>query len=190
MSCFLEKLPNFFGKSLHIFWTLYTSDNDHSVKWYIFCTKQMLCCWWDFVKFPCRVSMIVTSPQLHNHGIEHNNANTSRFSGHTKSYLAPPFNEIIWKHLKLSDDFRRILKTSEFIWIHLKIFWILMIFWKQMKLSEIIWWFPALSEIATSKTWAECVFFAEKNDTAQRHRQGVRGTCAPVCCDKVQFLLL
>ena len=63
MSCFLEKLPNFFGKSLHIFWTLYTSDNDHSVKWCIFCTKQMLCCWWDFVKFPCRVSMIVTTPQ-------------------------------------------------------------------------------------------------------------------------------
>ena len=88
-----------------------------------------------------------------------------------------------WNYLKLSDDFRRILKTSEFIWIHLKIFWILMIFWKQMKLSEIIWWFPALSEIATSKTWAECVFFAEKNDTAQRHRQGVRGTCAPVCYD-------
>ena len=71
MSCFLEKLPNFFGKSLHIFWTLYTSDNDHSVKWYIFCTKQMLCCWWDFVKSPCRVSWIVTTPQLHNPGIEH-----------------------------------------------------------------------------------------------------------------------
>ena len=95
MSCFLEKLPNFFGKSLYIFWTLYTSDNDHSVKWYVFCTKQMLCCWWEILTFPCRVSMIVTSPQLHNPGIEHNNANTSRFSGHTKSYLAPPFNEII-----------------------------------------------------------------------------------------------
>ena len=33
--------------------------------------------------------------QLHNHGIEHNNANTSRFCGHTKSYLARRFSEII-----------------------------------------------------------------------------------------------
>ena len=178
MSCFMEKLPNFFGKSLHIFWTLYTSDNDHSVKWYIFCTKQMLCCWWDFVKFPCRVSWIVTTPQPWYWA---SNANTSRFSGHTKSYLARRFNESIWNYLKLSGNIWKHLKISENI---------LMIFWKQMKLSEIIWWFPALSEIATSKTWAECVFFAEKNDTAQRHRQGVRGTCAPVCCDKVQFLLL
>ena len=144
--------------------------------------------WWDFLIYPCRVSWIVTTPQPWYWAFI---ANTSRFCGHTKSYLARRFSEIIWKHLKLSDDFRRILKTSEFIWIHLKIFWILMIFWKQMKLSEIIWWFPALSEIATSKTWAECVFFSQKkNDTAQRHRQGVRGTCAPVCCDKVQFLLL
>ena len=125
MSCFMEKLPNFFGKSPHIFWTLYTSDNDHSVKWYIFCTKQMLCCWWDFAKFP---------------GIEHNNANTSRFSGHTKSYLAPPFNEIIWKHLKLSDDFRRILKTSENKWKHLKIFWWLSENkWNYLMISGIVW---------------------------------------------------
>ena len=103
------------------------------------------------------------------------------FCGHTKSYLARRFNESIWNYLKLSGNIWKHLKISENI---------LMIFWKQMKLSEIIRWFPALSEIATSKTWAECVFFAEKNDTAQRHRQGVRGTCAPVCCDKVQFLLL
>ena len=76
---------------------------------------------------------------------------------------------------------RLLMKLSENIWKY---------FDDYLKTNEIIWWFPALSEIATSKTWAECVFFAEKNDTAQRHRQGVRGTCAPVCCDKVQFLLL
>ena len=120
MSCFMKKLPNFFGISPHIFWTLYTSDNSHSVKWYIFCTKQMLCCWWDFVKFPCRVSWIVTTPQPWYWALH---ANTSRFCGHTKSYLAPPFNEIIWNYLKLSDDFRRILKTSENKWIYLKLFW-------------------------------------------------------------------
>ena len=77
---------------------------------------------------------------LHNHGIEHNNANTSRFSGHTKSYLAPPFNEIIWKHLKLSDDFRRILKTSENKWKHLKIFWWLSENkWNYLMISGIVW---------------------------------------------------
>ena len=126
--------------------------------------------------------------QLHNHGIEHNNANTSRFCGHTKSYLARRFSEIIWKHLKLSDDFRRILKTSEFIWIHLKIFWILMIFWKQMKLSEIIWWFPALSEIATSKTWAECVFFRRKKTTRRNViARGFGGLAPPSAVTKFNF---
>ena len=138
MSCFLEKLPNFFGKSLHIFWTLYTSDNDHSVKWYIFCTKQMLCCWWDFVKFPCRVSWIVTSPQLHNHGIEHNNANTSRFCGHTKSYLAPPFNEIIWNYPMISGGFWKHLNLSEYIWKYFDNF---------LKTNEIIWNYLMISGI-------------------------------------------
>ena len=156
MSCFMKKLPNFFGKSLHIFWTLYTSDNDHSVKWYIFCTKQMLCCWWDFVKFPCRVSWIITTPQPWYWAL---NANTSRFCGHTKSYLAPPFNEIIWNYPMISGGFWKHLNLSEYIWKYFDNF------------------------LKTSKTWAECVFFAEKNDTAQRHRQGVRGTCAPVCYD-------
>lgn len=181
MSCFMEKLPNFFGKSLHIFWTLYTSDNDHSVKWYIFCTKQMLCFWWDFVKFPCRVSMIVTSPQLHNHGIEHNNANTSRFVA-TQNPILPRLL------MKLSEIIRWFPADSENIWIYLNTSEnILMIFWKQMKLSEIIWWFPALSEIATSKTWAECVFFAEKNDTAQRLARGFGGLAPPSAMTKINF---
>ena len=135
MSCFMEKLPNFLRKSLYIFWTLYTSDNDHSVKWYIFCTKQMLCCWWDFVKSPCRVSWIVTTPQPWYWALY---ANTSRFCGHTKSYLAPPFNEIIWKHLKLSDDFRRILKTNEIIWKYFDDF---------LKTNEIIWNYLMISGI-------------------------------------------
>ena len=86
--------------------------------------------------------------------------------------------------MKLSEIIRWFPADSENIWIYLNLPEnILMIFWKHLKTNEIIWWFPALSEIATSKTWAECVFFAEKNDTAQRHRQGVRGTCAPVCYD-------
>ena len=185
MSCFMEKLPNFFGKSPHIFWTLYTSDNSHSVKWYIFCTKQMLCCWWDFVKFPCRVSMIVTSPQLHNHGIEHNNANTSRFSGHTKSYLAPPFNEIIWKHLKLSDDFRRILKTSEFIWIHLKIFWWFSEnIWKQMKLSDDFRHCLKLPHLRREPS----VFFSQKKTTRRNViARGFGGLAPPSAVTKFNF---
>ena len=141
--------------------------------------------WWDFLIYPCRVSWIVTTPQPWYWAFI---ANTSRFCGHTKSYLARRFSEIIWKHLKLSDDFRRILKTSEFIWIHLKIFWILMIFWKQMKLSEIIWWFPALSEIATSKTWAECVFFRRKKTTRRNViARGFGGLAPPSAVTKFNF---
>ena len=135
MSCFLEKLPNFFGKSPHIFWTLYTSDNDHSVKWYIFCTKQMLCCWWDFVKFPCRVSWIVTSPQPWYWAL---NANTSRFCGHTKSYLAPPFNEIIWNYPMISGGFWKHLNLSEYIWKYFDNF---------LKTNEIIWNYLMISGI-------------------------------------------
>ena len=122
--------------------------------------------------------------QLHNHGIEHY-MRIHQDLVDTQNPILPAdlmkVSEIIWNYPAISENIWKYLKISENI---------LMIFWKQMKLSEIIWWFPALSEIATSKTWAECVFFAEKNDTAQRHRQGVRGTCAPVCCDKVQFSLL
>ena len=95
--------------------------------------------------------------------------------------LLMKLSENKWNYLMISGGFWKHLKTNENIWKY---------FDDYLKTNEIIWWFPALSEIATSKTWAECVFFAEKNDTAQRHRQGVRGTCAPVCCDKVQFLLL
>ena len=185
MSCFLEKLPNFFGKSPHIFWTLYTSDNTHSVKWYIFCTKQMLCCWWDFVKFPCRVSMIVTSPQLHNPGIEHNNANTSRFCGHTKSYLAPPFNEIIWKHLKLSDDFRRILKTSENKWIYLKIFWWFSENkWIYLKLFDDFRHCLKLPHLGRESS----VFFSQKKTTRRNViARGLGGLAPPSAMTKINF---
>ena len=56
-----------------------------------------------------------------------------------------------------------------------------------MKLSENIWWFPALSEIATSRTWVECVFFAEKNDTTQRLARGLGGLAPPSAMTKINF---
>ena len=141
MSCFMEKLPNFFGKSPHIFWTLYTSDNDHSVKWYIFCTKQMLCCWWDFVKFPCRVSMIATSPQLHNPGIEHLLRIHQDFVDIQNPILPADFlklSENIWNYPMISGGFWKHLKISEFIWKYFDNF---------LKLSENIWNYLMISGI-------------------------------------------
>ena len=89
--------------------------------------------------------------------------------------LLMKLSENIWNYPMISGGF---LKTSENI---------LMIIWKQMKLSEIIWWFPALSEIATSRTWVECVFFAEKNDTTQRLARGLGGLAPPSAMTKINF---
>ena len=110
-----------------------------------------------------------------NHGIEHNNANTSRFSGHTKSYLAPPFNEIIWKQMKLSDDFRRILKTSENKWKHLKIFW-----W----LSENKWNYLKLSD-----DFRHCLKLPRLKKTTRRNviARGFGGLAPPSAVTKFNF---
>ena len=98
--------------------------------------------WWDFLIYPCRVSWIVTTPQPWYWAFI---ANTSRFCGHTKSYLARRF-------------------------------------------SEIIWWFPALSEIATSKTWAECVFFRRKKTTRRNViARGFGGLAPPSAVTKFNF---
>ena len=114
--------------------------------------------------------------QLHNHGIEHNNANTSRFCGHTKSYLAPPFNEIIWKHLKLSDDFRRILKTSENKWKHLKIFWWLSENkWNYLKLSDDFRHCLKLPHLGRESS----VFFSQKKTTRRNVSPGGSGDLRP-----------
>ena len=124
-------------------------------------------------------------PHLHNHGIEHNNANTSRFSGHTKSYLAPPFNEIIWKHLKLSDDFRRILKTSENKWKHLKIFWWLSENkWNYLKLSDDFRHCLKLPRLRREPS----VFFSQKKTTRRNViARGFGGLAPPSAVTKFNF---
>ena len=122
---------------------------------------------------------------LHNHGIEHNNANTSRFSGHTKSYLAPPFNEIIWKHLKLSDDFRRILKTSENKWIYLKIFWWFSENkWNYLKLSDDFRHCLKLPHLRRESS----VFFSQKKTTRRNViARGFGGLAPPSAVTKFNF---
>ena len=63
--------------------------------------------------------------------------------GHTFSYLALRFTEIIWNNPIISGINWTHLKTSEFIWIYLKLSGIN---WTHLKTSEIIWIHLNLSE--------------------------------------------
>ena len=112
-------------------------------------------------------------------------ANTSRFCGHTKSYLARRFSEIIWKHLKLSDDFRRILKTSENKWIYLKIFWWFSENkWNYLKLSDDFRHCLKLPHLRREPS----VFFSQKKTTRRNViARGFGGLAPPSAMTKINF---
>ena len=91
---------------------------------------------------------------------EYMRGNCVELCGHTFSYLARRFNEIIWNNPIISGINWTHLKTSEFIWIYLKlsgINWIHLktseYIWTHLKLSEIIWNYLNISETILMIFW-------------------------------------